>query len=57
MTRQAYRYFRVIQTGPNTYFNNGLEDTWSNVLVLSRFEIYGTLLPATGKDLMRIFAL
>jgi len=46
-TCQAYRYFRVIQTGPNSFNPNNEEDNWGQVLVANRFEIYGCLLPSS----------
>jgi len=42
-TKEAFRYFRILQTGPNCYVSSG-DDAWSQVLVASRFEVYGTLL-------------
>eukprot|EP01114_Cavostelium_apophysatum_P024424 TRINITY_DN955_c0_g1_i10.p1 TRINITY_DN955_c0_g1~~TRINITY_DN955_c0_g1_i10.p1 ORF type:complete len:1320 (+),score=336.17 TRINITY_DN955_c0_g1_i10:1050-5009(+) len=46
---KAYRYFRVIQTGPNCYDAFGeSEDKWSNVLVASGFELYGVLKEKTA---------
>jgi len=41
--REAFRYFRIVQTGPNIYNSNGSDDNWSQVLVANRFEIYGIL--------------
>eukprot|EP01118_Nematostelium_gracile_P016121 TRINITY_DN6606_c0_g1_i1.p1 TRINITY_DN6606_c0_g1~~TRINITY_DN6606_c0_g1_i1.p1 ORF type:complete len:426 (-),score=90.71 TRINITY_DN6606_c0_g1_i1:15-1292(-) len=41
---QSYRIFRIIQTGKNKYqVEKGLKDSWSDVLVASGFELYGTL--------------
>jgi len=42
---QAFRYFRIIQTGKNNFSakSSQKEDDWSNVLVISGFELYGTL--------------
>jgi len=45
-SRQGYRYFRVIQTGKNSCISS--DDNWGQVLALNRFEIYGTLLPASA---------
>lgn len=42
-TKDSYRYFRVIQTGPNSFNANGSEDNWSQVFVVSRFELYGII--------------
>jgi len=41
----AFRYFRVIQTGKNSYKGKeGSTDEWSDVFVLIGFELYGCLL-------------
>jgi len=41
----AYRYFRIVQTGPNAFVSNrpspGALDSWSNVLVASGFDMFG----------------
>jgi hypothetical protein len=41
----AFRYFRVIQLGPNAYMQNqpnpGTSDVWSQVFVVTGFEMYG----------------
>jgi len=43
-TIQAFRYFRIIQTGKNSYkVPVNTTDGWSDVFVASGFEIYGTL--------------
>jgi len=42
-TKDAYRYFRIVQTGPNSYNSSGGDDSWSQVLVSNRFELYGTI--------------
>lgn len=39
---EGFRYFRVIQTGPNS-FAASKDDSWSQVLVAGRFEIFGDL--------------
>jgi hypothetical protein len=41
-TKVGYRYFRIIQTGPNCFVPSG-SDEWSNVLVASGFEVWGHL--------------
>jgi hypothetical protein len=42
---EAYRYFRVVQTGPNSFqIPQQGADGWSNVFVASGFEIYGELI-------------
>lgn len=43
-TKEAFRHFRILQTGPNSFNARGGEDNWSQVLVANRFEIYGVLL-------------
>jgi len=46
----AFRYFRVLQTGPNAYQQNqespttGEYDIWSHVLVTTGFDIWGLLI-------------
>eukprot|EP01119_Soliformovum_irregulare_P019335 TRINITY_DN6094_c0_g1_i2.p1 TRINITY_DN6094_c0_g1~~TRINITY_DN6094_c0_g1_i2.p1 ORF type:complete len:622 (-),score=158.41 TRINITY_DN6094_c0_g1_i2:54-1856(-) len=41
---EAFRYFRIVQTGANSYNSRGGDDNWSLVLVANRFELYGTML-------------
>lgn len=41
-TTEGFRYFRIIQTGPNCYTQTK-DDNWSQVLVAGRFEIFGDL--------------
>jgi len=49
-TKEAFRYIRLVQTGPNCYTYNGTgEDAWSQVFVVNRFEVYGTLLEDNQK--------
>ena len=44
-TLEGYRYFRVIQTGPNCFqAPPNKPDEWSNAFVISGFEIYGELI-------------
>jgi len=42
---KAFRYFRILQTGPNAFLTNrpspGSVDSWSNVLVTSGFDLFG----------------
>jgi len=47
-TSEPFRYFRIVQTGSNTYSSSGGggEDSWSKVLVVNRFELYGTVITA-----------
>eukprot|EP01114_Cavostelium_apophysatum_P008646 TRINITY_DN2128_c0_g1_i1.p1 TRINITY_DN2128_c0_g1~~TRINITY_DN2128_c0_g1_i1.p1 ORF type:complete len:309 (+),score=21.68 TRINITY_DN2128_c0_g1_i1:116-1042(+) len=47
--RDAYRYFRVVQTGPNSYNSPG-DDHWSQVMVVNRFELYGTIYPTSSSS-------
>lgn len=53
-TKDSFRYFRVIQTGANSFNPGGGEDNWSQVkmqipltsiqvFVVNRFELYGTI--------------
>jgi len=45
-TTEFFRYFRIIQTGQNSFDSKGGDDNWSQVLVVNRFELYGVLLPS-----------
>jgi len=50
-----FRYFRVVQTGPNAYIhqlqaNSTSEDNWSQVLVASHFELYGTVINISNSN-------
>jgi len=58
----AYRYYRLVQTGPNSFQKDRavrtadndsepIEDNWSYVFVVNRFELYGILLPAYASTL------
>jgi len=40
---QAFRYYRVLQTGKNAFDPKGGPDTWGDVLVCGGFELYGYL--------------
>lgn len=49
---QGYRYFRIVQTGPNSYVApQDKTDMWSNVMVLSNFDIFGTLIGMSSEEL------
>jgi len=48
--KDSFRYFRIVQTGPNSFNSSGGEDNWSQVLVVNRFEIYGTLLGSNNSS-------
>lgn len=44
-TDEGFRFFRVIQTGPNSWDSKkGTSDEWSNVLAVCGFELYGELI-------------
>eukprot|EP01116_Phalansterium_solitarium_P008800 TRINITY_DN22769_c0_g1_i1.p1 TRINITY_DN22769_c0_g1~~TRINITY_DN22769_c0_g1_i1.p1 ORF type:complete len:543 (-),score=131.01 TRINITY_DN22769_c0_g1_i1:202-1656(-) len=49
-SRQAYRYLRVVQIGPNAFEPTAAEDVWSQVFVVNGFEVYGALLRAPFVD-------
>lgn len=48
---QHYRFFRIIQIGKNKYQlpPNEQKDRWSDVLVVSGFELYGSLMEKRKK--------
>jgi len=50
-TNKFFRYYRIVQAGPNKYMAR--DDTWSNVLVCSGFELYGDLQDQTPRSLIR----
>jgi len=41
---RGFRYFRIIQTGPNSYSKPSLTGAWKHVFVACGFELYGKLL-------------
>eukprot|EP01117_Protostelium_nocturnum_P016202 TRINITY_DN6364_c0_g1_i1.p1 TRINITY_DN6364_c0_g1~~TRINITY_DN6364_c0_g1_i1.p1 ORF type:complete len:627 (+),score=163.35 TRINITY_DN6364_c0_g1_i1:113-1993(+) len=43
-SKSSFRFFRVVQMGANGNSNDSANDNWSNVFVVNRFEIYGTIL-------------
>ncbi|PRP88084.1 hypothetical protein PROFUN_04175 [Planoprotostelium fungivorum] len=43
-SRSSYRYFRLVQTGANTYPQHLDGGQWSHVFACNQFELYGTLL-------------
>lgn len=55
---QPYRYFRIIQTGPNAFASNrpspGALDSWSHVLVASGFDMFGLCVRHTPKEEKRV---
>eukprot|EP01119_Soliformovum_irregulare_P012240 TRINITY_DN316_c0_g1_i11.p1 TRINITY_DN316_c0_g1~~TRINITY_DN316_c0_g1_i11.p1 ORF type:complete len:926 (+),score=240.93 TRINITY_DN316_c0_g1_i11:118-2895(+) len=55
MPPMGYRYFRVVQTGPNSYeCPPNTEDLWSNVLVATGFELYGQLNEVDERDITTV---
>jgi len=42
--QNGFRYFRIIQTGPNSYSKDSASGAWKHTLVACGFELYGRLL-------------
>jgi len=45
----AFRYFRVVHTGKNSFDAKGQADEWSDVFVAGGFELYGYLYDSYGQ--------
>jgi len=52
-SKQEFRYFRVIQTGPNATLN---DKDWEHIFVVSGFEIYGQLITLSPEEVKANYA-